>query len=612
MKAFDQPQRSLSVRGYLFGMVIAILLPVLLFAALLFWRYYDSELTRIEQDLQNDARELALIVDRDLQGQLLVLETLVTSGSITNNDYVRLYQHAARIRDFAGVNILLRDKTGQQLINTRVPWGTALPRDPAEGDDEVVKSKKPYISNVIVGTVARRPIYFITVPILADGEVAYFLHLSLELERLVQILDENISPGRIAGMVDRNDVIMARTEGSNESVGKHASKSFLDRIKGSDGSFLATGVKDQTLRVGYAKSQISGWLIWVAAPEGAIQSSLLGALWALTALGVALTVLAAIGASLLAGKLAGAIGTLAAQANALGRGEAVAAAKLPVQELNDVGSELAAASARRKELEQQLVERATQESEQRFKILVEGVSDYAIYMLNPEGNVTNWNAGAMRIKGYAADEAIGQHFSRFYTSEERERGIPARELEIAATTGKYEAEGRRQRKDGSQFWASVVIDRILDANGKLVGFAKITRDITERREVQQRLERTREQLYQLQKMDAVGQLTGGVAHDFNNLLTIILGNLDTAKRTLETWQEGARARLQRAIDQALIGAQRAATLTGRLLAFSRRQPLEPKIIDINKLLKSAIGILETIAWRGSTARSRRRWRRLAS
>jgi PAS domain S-box-containing protein len=255
-----------------------------------------------------------------------------------------------------------------------------------------------------------------------------------------------------------------------------------------------------------------------------------------------------------------------------------------VQELNDVGSELAAASARRKELEQQLVEKATQESEQRFKILVEGVSDYAIYMLNSEGNVTNWNAGAMRIKGYTADEVIGQHFSRFYTPEEREQGMPARALEIAATTGKYEAEGRRQRKDGSQFWASVVIDRILDANGKLVGFAKITRDITERREVQQRLERTREQLYQLQKMDAVGQLTGGVAHDFNNLLTIILGNLDTAKRTLETWQEGARARLQRAIDQALIGAQRAATLTGRLLAFSRRQPLEPKIIDINKLL----------------------------
>ncbi len=140
------------------------------------------------------------------------------------------------------------------------------------------------------------------------------------------------------------------------------------------------------------------------------------------------------------------------------------------------------------------------------------------------------------------------------------------------------------RKDGSRFWASVVIDRIQDANGRLVGFAKVTRDITEKRDAQQRLEAAREQLYQAQKMDAVGQLTGGVAHDFNNLLTIIIGNLDNAKRTLETLKEGAQARLARAVDQALVGAQRAATLTGHLLAFSRRQPLAPTVLDVNKLL----------------------------
>jgi PAS domain S-box-containing protein len=222
---------------------------------------------------------------------------------------------------------------------------------------------------------------------------------------------------------------------------------------------------------------------------------------------------------------------------------------------------------------------------QRFQLLVQGVTDYAIFLLDPQGNVTNWNSGAVRIHGYAEDEIIGRPFSQFYTAEDRAKEVPARALATAAREGKYEAEGWRVRKDGTRFWASVVIDRISDAKGDIVGFAKITRDITERREGEQRLEAAREQLYQSQKMDAVGQLTGGVAHDFNNLLTIIIGNLDGAKRALEARQAGAQERLLRAIDQALVGAHRAARLTAHLLAFSRRQPLEAKVLDVNKLLR---------------------------
>src|ERR1700733_5508456 len=152
-------------------MVVSILLPVLFFAAIVFWRYYDSDLVRIEEDLQKNAREVTLILDRDLQGELLTLETLSTSGALVDGDYQRFYQQAIKIRDFSGVDILLRDRTGQQLINTRLPWGAPLPRDAAEGDDEVVATKQPYVSNVVIGTVARRPIYFVTVPVLAEGEV---------------------------------------------------------------------------------------------------------------------------------------------------------------------------------------------------------------------------------------------------------------------------------------------------------------------------------------------------------------------------------------------------------------------------------------------------------
>ncbi len=216
---------------------------------------------------------------------------------------------------------------------------------------------------------------------------------------------------------------------------------------------------------------------------------------------------------------------------------------------------------------------ALNRSERQFQQLVAGVTDYAIYMLDAEGHIISWNPGAARIKGYSDVEIIGQHFSRFYAPEDRDTGLPRRALQIAATRGKFEGEGWRMRKDGTRFWANVLIDPIRDEQGNLIGFAKVTRDMTEYRAMQ-------EQLHQSQKMEAIGQLTGGVAHDFNNLLTVILGNLDAMWRHLPPEE----SRLRRAVDQASRGAQRAATLTQQLLAFARRQPLNPKPCDINRLV----------------------------
>jgi PAS domain S-box-containing protein len=219
------------------------------------------------------------------------------------------------------------------------------------------------------------------------------------------------------------------------------------------------------------------------------------------------------------------------------------------------------------------------DAERRFRLLVQGVTDYAIYMLDTDGRVTNWNAGATRIKGYAPDEIIGEHFSRFYTPEDFDAGVPTHALETARETGRYEAEGWRVRKDGTRFWASVVIDAIKDDNGELIGFAKITRDQTEKREAQLRLEESREQLFRAQKMEALGQLTGGLAHDFNNLLTAILGAADLASRN-----SGDEERLKRLLDGIRSSAQRGAGITKQLLAFARAQQLEIKTIDLRKFL----------------------------
>jgi PAS domain S-box-containing protein len=225
------------------------------------------------------------------------------------------------------------------------------------------------------------------------------------------------------------------------------------------------------------------------------------------------------------------------------------------------------------------------ESEHSFRLLVESVIDYAIFMLDTTGCVSNWNAGAERIKGYSRTEIIGQHFSRFYTEEDRLAGLPERVLSTARSQGRFEQEGWRLRKDGSRFWASVVIDAIRDEQGQVVGFAKVTRDLTERKELEERLR-------QSQKMDALGQLTGGIAHDFNNLLTVIMGGLEVTGRWLSAPRnERPPSRVVRAMNAAKDASRRATSLTQRLLAFSRQQPLQPKTIDPNSLVHSLAEML---------------------
>ncbi len=148
---------------------------------------------------------------------------------------------------------------------------------------------------------------------------------------------------------------------------------------------------------------------------------------------------------------------------------------------------------------QRHTERALAQSEERFRLLVESVRDYAIFMLDPTARIASWNAGAERIKGFSADDVLGQHFRIFYTSAERQARHPEHELEIAAATGRYQEEGWRVRKDGTRFWANVTITALRDESGELVGFAKVTRDVTER----ERLVFARQQAAQAAELLAV-------------------------------------------------------------------------------------------------------------
>ena len=280
-------------------------------------------------------------------------------------------------------------------------------------------------------------------------------------------------------------------------------------------------------------------------------------------------------------------------------------ASVVIDAIYEDGALIGFAKITRDVTERQSAKEALRDSERNFQLLVSGVTDYAIFMIDPAGHVSSWNAGAERIKGYTAHEIMGQHFSRFYTEADRANGKPARALKTAREAGRYEEEGLRVRKDGTFFWASVIIDPIRDETGELIGFAKITRDVTERHDAQAALEKVRLQLAEAQKMEALGQLTGGVAHDFNNLLMVLTGNIHTLKRLAQNDPKATRAAT--AIE---VAAQRGAALTRQLLTFARRQRVNPLSVNphdqieaLREVLTSALGAsiglvidLETHIW----------------
>ena len=224
--------------------------------------------------------------------------------------------------------------------------------------------------------------------------------------------------------------------------------------------------------------------------------------------------------------------------------------------------------------ERKAAERALQDTEQNYRLLLRGARDYAIYMLDLEGRVRSWNDGAERLKGYQADEIIGQHFRIFLPEEVRPGEMADDALVTAAREDQFEAETWLVRKDGSRFYASVVMDAIRNDAGELIGFAKLTRDITTQHEAQLALEQAREQVTLAQKMEALGQLTGGIAHDFNNLLMIVSGYAQILQSRLSA------AKDVQAVEAIRAAADRGEKLTRQLLAFSRRQQLMPVVVDL--------------------------------
>ncbi|NED97726.1 PAS domain S-box protein [Phytoactinopolyspora alkaliphila] len=246
-------------------------------------------------------------------------------------------------------------------------------------------------------------------------------------------------------------------------------------------------------------------------------------------------------------------------------------------------------------------------SEERFRLLVEAVGDYAIFMLDPEGHVVSWNTGAQRSKGYASDEIIGQHFRVFYGPEDQARRHPEEELEIALREGRYEEEGWRLRKDGGRFWANVLITAVFNEAGEHIGFAKVTRDTTERKMAEQERERVDEALRaantSLEKLNDrlrqaaadQAQYLAVIAHELRTPATVLGGSADTLSKH---WSEMSAGEVGELLDGMAASAGRLRRLLSDLLIVSR---LEANSLQLKKVPTNLSTVVENTADSARTA-----------
>ena len=238
---------------------------------------------------------------------------------------------------------------------------------------------------------------------------------------------------------------------------------------------------------------------------------------------------------------------------------------------------------------QNVAQKALKESDERFRLMLSGVRDYAIFMLDPEGKIITWNEGAQRIKGYTDKEIIGKHFSIFYSEEERAENKPAHELEIALKAGLYEEEGQRIRKDGSKFWANVIIRPLYSESGHLIGFVKVTRDIT----LNKLAEQKQIALAEMKQVNAELEEFASVAsHDLQEPLRAIAGCLQILERT---YKGKLDANADELIHYAVDGALRMRTLINNLLALSRVSNSKVVLtsVDLSEILTQVLKNMET-------------------
>jgi signal transduction histidine kinase len=358
-----------SVRAHLTVFALVLALPIVGFAGFLFWRVAVYERDRLEADAAERARSVALSIDRELTGLFASLDVLSLSAHLQTGSLESFYKQATELAVRQGIVPVLSDPSGQQLVNLRVPWGTALPKSNLPVDDATLARGRPFVTDAFDGAMSGRPAFAVATSVLRDGKPAYILSFSLEPDRLQRILAEAEIPGNwTASIVDRKGIVLARTPRPEEYVGKLATQDLRDQTGGREGTWLGSTLEGLPIFGAYARSRLSDFRAVMGVRDSDLNAPLWEYLSLFAALGLVIVCFSAVLGFYFGKRITDPMMALAERASVLGRGEPVTPLETDLREVNQVGAELAMAFESLREREADL--REANEESQRFAYIV--------------------------------------------------------------------------------------------------------------------------------------------------------------------------------------------------------------------------------------------------
>ena len=480
--------RRYTIRQCLMAFGAALVLPGLVFAAILLWRYASAERGRYEEEALGTAQRIMAAADRELVGIQAAAQALATSSSLLEGNFEAFQRQAEmtlqswaqrKPNDYA---IVVRDVTGQQVANTRLPWGSPLPKGAnLPIDQQVIATKRPVIQDLFTGATAGRPIISIRVPVLKDGSVTHVLSMAVEPRRIAEILlAQNLPASWVATVIDRADRVVARSRQHEAFVSKPAPDEFLRAARGADGIWEGHNLEGTEVLGAYARSGVSGWMTFVGVPAEIVQAPLHRSLWTLLGLGAALILLSLLLARAFARRIAAPVQGLVNLAHDLARGEPVAAPSTGLAEIDRGGGALASASQDLREREA-----ALRASEARLWATQNNAA-VGIAEVDRDGRFVSVNEARCKLTGHSREELIGLHFGHATDSEILEKDLDLFRRQVAGELDTYTTDSKFQRKDGSRGWARVTSTAVRDAAGAFLYAVRVIEDITERRQADKR------------------------------------------------------------------------------------------------------------------------------
>jgi PAS domain S-box-containing protein len=466
---------KLGLRAHLCVFGLAIVVPVLVFSAFLLAWYSQSVRTSTERRALSIARALSADVDREITAITTTLETLATSDALAIKDFQSFHIQAKEALRSRPWHVVLIDSNRRQLVNTRLPWGTSPPATATSEPDLpriARETKQPYVSDLFVGTVAKRHIFSVSVPVQIGKSIPYALAMSLEPERLVEIITgESLPPGWLAAVADRHNINMARTRLAQEFLGRPVPEESQRQYAGrTEGVIRTTDFEGQRSLQAFHYSRLTGWRLATWAPLSLVEGQLRQAwalfFWSGAAL-LSLSLLLALGVGRL---MARPIGELMRAGAALGEGKPVLPIASTLREADELSLVLSKAA----------LELNARMGAQAHLAAIVASSPNAVVSLSPDGIVRSWNPAAVGMFGYEPEEVIGRSIDLLCPDDGARAAFDA--LYARVRRGEVvHADVVRQHKDGRLIDASINVAPMYDEAGRLVGISSINRDIAERK-----------------------------------------------------------------------------------------------------------------------------------